>query len=74
LRTWRPSAASSERSPCPGRVDLTRKIGGNHPGTSSLRGRDAYRMRLASCARDFTSSFRNTFRRWYSTVLALMNS
>jgi hypothetical protein len=33
-----------------------------------------YRMRLASCARDFTSSFRNTFRRWYSTVLGLMNS
>jgi len=33
-----------------------------------------YEMRLASRVRDFTSSFRNAFRRWYSTVLVLMNS
>src|SRR4029450_1111868 len=33
-----------------------------------------YEMRLASCVRDLTSSFRNAFRRWYSTVLGLMNS
>jgi hypothetical protein len=33
-----------------------------------------YGIRLASCVRDFTSSFRNTLRRWYSTVLGLMNS
>ena len=31
-------------------------------------------MRLASWVRDFTSSFRNTFPKWYSTVLGLMNS
>jgi hypothetical protein len=31
-------------------------------------------MRLASCARDFTSSFQKAFRRWYSTVFGLMNS
>jgi hypothetical protein len=31
-------------------------------------------MRLASCVRDFTLSFRNTLPRWYSTVLGLMNS
>ena len=34
----------------------------------------AYEMRLASCVRDFTSSFRNTLPKWYSTVLGLMNS
>ena len=33
-----------------------------------------YRMRCASCVRDFTSSFRNALRRWYSTVLGLMKS
>jgi hypothetical protein len=33
-----------------------------------------YEMRRASCVRDFTPSLRNTLRRWYSTVLALMNS
>ena len=32
------------------------------------------RTRFASCVRDFTSSLRNTLRRWYSTVLGLMNS
>jgi hypothetical protein len=30
--------------------------------------------RRASWVRDFTSSLRNTFRRWYSTVLGLMKS
>jgi hypothetical protein len=30
--------------------------------------------RWASCVRDLTSSFRNTFQRWYSTVLGLMKS
>jgi hypothetical protein len=30
--------------------------------------------RFASCLREFTPSLRNTFRRWYSTVLGLMNS
>jgi len=30
--------------------------------------------RCASCVRDFTSSFRNALRKWYSTVLELMNS
>ena len=33
-----------------------------------------YEMRLASCVRDFTSSFRNTLPKWYSTVLGLMKS
>src|SRR4051794_40165223 len=32
-----------------------------------------YDSRSASCVRDLTSSFRNALRRWYSTVLALMN-
>jgi pimeloyl-ACP methyl ester carboxylesterase len=30
-----------------------------------------YDIRRASCVRDFTSSFVNTLRRWYSTVLGL---
>lgn len=29
---------------------------------------------LLNCLRDVTSSFLNTLRRWYSTVLELMNS
>ena len=33
-----------------------------------------YEMRRASCVRDFTSSFRNALRRWYSTVPGVMNS
>lgn len=40
----------------------------------SLCNRGAYEMRLASCARDFTSSFRKALPRWYSTVFGLMNS
>ena len=36
--------------------------------------RGAYEMRLESCARDFTSSFRKALPRWYSTVFGLMNS
>ena len=42
--------------------------------TGTRRPERIYVMRLASCVRDFTSSFRNAFRRWYSTVLGLMNS
>jgi hypothetical protein len=33
-----------------------------------------YAIRRASCVRDFTPSLRNTLRRWYSTVLGLMNN
>ena len=33
-----------------------------------------YRNLFASCVRDVTSSLRNDFRRWYSTVLGLMKS
>ena len=33
-----------------------------------------YRTRLASSLRDLTPSLRNALRRWYSTVLGLMNS
>jgi hypothetical protein len=36
--------------------------------------RDNYEIRCASCVRDFTSSFRKTLRRWYSTVLWVINS
>ena len=49
-------------------------------GTSALAqlsrfaGCSGYESRSASCVRDLTSSLRNTLRRWYSTVLALMNS
>ena len=32
-----------------------------------------YRNLFASCVRHVTSSFRNALRRWYSTVLGLMN-
>jgi len=39
-----------------------------------LCNRGAYEMRLESCARDFTSSFRKALPRWYSTVFGLMNS
>jgi hypothetical protein len=35
---------------------------------------DNYEIRCASCVRDFTSSFRNILRRWYSTVLWVMKS
>jgi hypothetical protein len=35
---------------------------------------DDYAIRRASCVRDFTPSFQNALRRWYSTVLGLMNS
>jgi hypothetical protein len=34
----------------------------------------SYGNRFASCVRDLMSSLRNALRRWYSTVLALMNS
>jgi hypothetical protein len=44
------------------------------PRHYSLFDRGAHGMRLASCARDFTSSFQKAFRRWYSTVFGLMNS
>lgn len=39
-----------------------------------LKLRSGYAIRSASCVRDFTSSLRNALRRWYSTVLGLMNS
>jgi hypothetical protein len=39
-----------------------------------LKLRSGYDIRSASCVRDFASSLRNALRRWYSTVLGLMNS
>ena len=41
---------------------------------SSPSTRPNYDMRCASWVRVFTLSFRNALRRWYSTVLGLMNS
>jgi hypothetical protein len=45
----------------------------SHP-ISCTESEDDHAIRRASCVRDFTPSLRNTLRRWYSTVLGLMNS
>ena len=50
------------------------RLVGSRTGRASAGSRDNYEIRCASCVRDFTSSLRNALRRWYSTVLGLMNS
>ncbi len=67
-----------DRSSSLERAENHRQVAG--PPAESERGhpsggvRNAYEIRRASCVRVFTSSFRNALRRWYSTVLGLMNS